>query len=195
MAYSLGYRPKSSYAAVTTIDFYQRVPISGSAPNLNYALVIPENTQLASVSTGIKFLTLDKVDLTKIGLGIAAIAGAAYLMSSPIAMLGLGAVGLALAGISALDFNNIIPLQNLHFVEKDIENLKKMEDFLSKINAIYKAKLASLQGLFANANFKFTLDGDAVLKNTINVDIAGDKLTELIDQRVKIVSRRGNSPI
>jgi hypothetical protein len=70
-----------------------------------------------------------------------------------------------------------------------------MEDFLSKINAIDTAKLASLQGLFANANFKFTLDGDAVLKNTINVDIAGDKLTELIDQRVKIVSRRGNSPI
>ena len=67
MAYSLGYRPKSSYAAVTTIDFYQRVPISGSAPNLNYALVIPENTQLASVSTGIKFLTLDKVDFSNTG--------------------------------------------------------------------------------------------------------------------------------
>jgi len=67
MAYSLGYRPKSSYAAVTIIDFYQRVPISGSAPNLNYALVIPENTQLASVSTGIKFLTLDKVDFSNTG--------------------------------------------------------------------------------------------------------------------------------
>lgn len=67
MAYSLGYRPKSSYAAVTTIDFYQRVPISGSAPNLNYALVIPENTQLASVSTGTKFLTLDKVDFSNTG--------------------------------------------------------------------------------------------------------------------------------
>jgi hypothetical protein len=67
MAYSLGYRPKSSYAAVTTIDFYQRVPISGNAPNLNYALTIPENTQLASVSTGTKFLTLDKVDFSNTG--------------------------------------------------------------------------------------------------------------------------------
>lgn len=67
MAYSLGYRPKSSYAAVTTIDFYQRVPISGNAPDLNYALTIPENTQLASVSTGTKFLTLDKVDFSNTG--------------------------------------------------------------------------------------------------------------------------------
>lgn len=67
MAYSLGYRPKSSYAAVTTIDFYQRIPISGNTPDLNYALIIPENTQLASVSTGIKFLTLDKVDFSNTG--------------------------------------------------------------------------------------------------------------------------------
>lgn len=67
MAYSLGYRPKSSYAAVTTIDFYQRIPISGNAPDLDYALIIPENTQLASVSTGIKFLTLDKVDFSNTG--------------------------------------------------------------------------------------------------------------------------------
>jgi hypothetical protein len=67
MAYSLGYRPKSSYAAVTTIDFYQRIPIVGNSPNLDYALVIPENVQLASVSTGIKFLTLDKVDFSNTG--------------------------------------------------------------------------------------------------------------------------------
>jgi hypothetical protein len=67
MAYSLGYRPKTSYAAVTTIDFYQRVPIVANQPNLNYALIIPENTQLASVSTGIKFLTVDKVDFNDTG--------------------------------------------------------------------------------------------------------------------------------
>jgi hypothetical protein len=67
MAYSLGYRPKSSYAAVTTIDFYQRVPIVGNNPNLDYALIIPENTQLASVSTGIKFLTLNRVDFSNTG--------------------------------------------------------------------------------------------------------------------------------
>lgn len=67
MAYSLGYRPKSSYASVAVIDFYQRVPILSNAPNLNYALIIPENLELQSVTTGTKFLTLNKVDFTDTG--------------------------------------------------------------------------------------------------------------------------------
>jgi hypothetical protein len=67
MAYSLGYRPKSSYAAVTTVDFYQRVPISGGSPNLDYTLIIPENTPLQSISTGINFLTIDRVDFSDTG--------------------------------------------------------------------------------------------------------------------------------
>jgi hypothetical protein len=65
MAYSLGYRPKSSYAAVTTIDFYQRVPIVAGQPNLDYALIIPENISLRSVNSNINFLTLDPVDFSK----------------------------------------------------------------------------------------------------------------------------------
>ena len=67
MAYSLGYRPKSSYASVAIVDFYQRVPISGSVPNLDYALMIPENLELQSANTGTKFLTLNKIDFTDTG--------------------------------------------------------------------------------------------------------------------------------
>ena len=67
MAYSLGYRPKSSYASVAIVDFYQRVPISGSVPNLDYALMIPENLELQSAKTGTKFLTLNKIDFTDTG--------------------------------------------------------------------------------------------------------------------------------
>lgn len=71
MAYSLGYRPKMSYASVSTVDFYQRVPVlvsgSISSPNTAYSLIIPENTQLQSVSSGIKFLTIDKVDFSDTG--------------------------------------------------------------------------------------------------------------------------------
>jgi len=67
MAYSLGYRPKSSYAAVTTIDFYQRIPIVAGQPNLDYALIIPENLSLRSVSANVNFLTLDPVDFSKTG--------------------------------------------------------------------------------------------------------------------------------
>ena len=65
MAYSLGYRPKASYASVTTVDFYQRVPILNGAPNLDYALIIPENTQLQSNTTQTNFLTINKVDFTQ----------------------------------------------------------------------------------------------------------------------------------
>ena len=66
MAYSLGYRPKTSYASVAVVDFYQRVPILGNnnTPELDYALIIPENTQLQSITTGVSFLTLDKVDFS-----------------------------------------------------------------------------------------------------------------------------------
>ena len=67
MAYSLGYRPKSSYASVAAVDFYQIVPISSGQPDLRYALTVPENTQLQSISTGIKFLTVDRVDFSDTG--------------------------------------------------------------------------------------------------------------------------------
>ena len=67
MAYSLGYRPKTSYASVSVVDFYQRVPIVANSPNLAYALIIPENTQLQSATTGIKFLTLNKIDFSDTG--------------------------------------------------------------------------------------------------------------------------------
>ena len=67
MAYSLGYRPKSSYASVAIVDFYQRVPISGSVPNLEYALILPENLELQAAKSGTKFLTLNKVDFTDTG--------------------------------------------------------------------------------------------------------------------------------
>ena len=45
MAYSLGYRPKASYASVTTVDFYQRVPILNASKGLlstNSAIITSE---------------------------------------------------------------------------------------------------------------------------------------------------------
>jgi hypothetical protein len=71
LSYGLGYRPKVSYAANVIVDVYQLIPskidpITGvSVPDYtNYALVIPENTQLISTSTGIKFITTEKVDFS-----------------------------------------------------------------------------------------------------------------------------------
>jgi hypothetical protein len=72
LSYAFGYRPKASYASSTTVDIYQLVPSqtinSINSPNFNtYGLIIPENTSLTSNSTGIKFITTEKIDFTDTG--------------------------------------------------------------------------------------------------------------------------------
>jgi hypothetical protein len=68
MAYTLGYRPKISYASTTSVDIYQLLPIITTGgvqnPDWSYGIVIPENTTLKSSSTTNKFLTRSKIDFT-----------------------------------------------------------------------------------------------------------------------------------
>ena len=50
LAYMMGYRPKVTSAAITTLDVYQQIPASGSsyAPDFNYAMIIEEGMQIRS---------------------------------------------------------------------------------------------------------------------------------------------------
>jgi hypothetical protein len=69
LAYMLGYTPKVTTAASVDIDFYQQVPakLSGSVtvPDYDYALLIPENTQVTSnTNSNIQFLIEDVVDFS-----------------------------------------------------------------------------------------------------------------------------------
>ena len=69
LAYMLGYAPKVTTAASVDIDFYQQVPakLSGSitVPDYDYALLIPENTQVTSnTNNNIKFLIEDVIDFS-----------------------------------------------------------------------------------------------------------------------------------
>jgi hypothetical protein len=50
LAYMMGYRPKLTSAAITTLDVYQQIPASGSsyAPDFNYAMIIEEGMQVRS---------------------------------------------------------------------------------------------------------------------------------------------------
>jgi hypothetical protein len=69
LAYMLGYRPKVTGAATTTVDFYQQVPslLSGSTytPDYNYALYIAENTTVQSNLIGTSnFLVQDAIDFS-----------------------------------------------------------------------------------------------------------------------------------
>lgn len=71
LAYSLGYRPQMSYAASTLVDLYQVVPslsISGSSfPDFSFAVVVPQNTNIISNSTGLNFITNAPVDFSDTG--------------------------------------------------------------------------------------------------------------------------------
>lgn len=62
LAYMLGYKPKVTGAATTTVDFYQKVPASGGEPDYSYALSIAANTALSANAA--TFLLKDTVDFT-----------------------------------------------------------------------------------------------------------------------------------
>ena len=69
LAYSLGYTPKVTTAASTIIDYFQQVPAvienGVYVPDYNYALLIPENTQITSTqNSSIQFITEDVVDFS-----------------------------------------------------------------------------------------------------------------------------------
>lgn len=68
LSYTLGYRPKVSYASFTVVDIFQLMPITISGgisnPDTNYGLIIPANTSVISNSTQINFLTTKELDFT-----------------------------------------------------------------------------------------------------------------------------------
>lgn len=67
LAYMFGYKPKVTGVATTDIDFYQRIPASGStyAPDFRYALIVAANSTIQSnLNNNISFLVEDPVDFT-----------------------------------------------------------------------------------------------------------------------------------
>ena len=67
LAYMFGYKPNVTGVALTTVDFYQKVPsiISGSTyvPDFNYTLFVNGNSTV-SATTGTSFLISDPVDFS-----------------------------------------------------------------------------------------------------------------------------------
>jgi hypothetical protein len=68
LAYMFGYKPKTTSAAQTVIDFYQQLPSKNDGsgnfiPDYDYSLNIKENTTI-STPNGNTFLTQDKIDFS-----------------------------------------------------------------------------------------------------------------------------------
>jgi len=71
-SYTLGYRPKASYASSATLDVFQlmpAIPDGGGTiiPDVDYGLIIPPNTVVTSQTTQTKFLTTQQIDFTDTG--------------------------------------------------------------------------------------------------------------------------------
>jgi hypothetical protein len=105
-------------------------------------------------------------------------------------MYGLAAIGVALYGISKLDFNNVLPLQNLHFLDKDIQNMKEMANLLAQINAIDTSKLNALKNLFSDGSMKVQIAGNSMIRNEITLDVAGEKIFKRIERMIELKSRK-----
>jgi hypothetical protein len=122
------------------------------------------------------------------GLGIAEVFKAINNSTENVNFTGLEALG-------GVDFNNMDKLKVLqNFKESDVDRMQEMFNVLNQINSIDTSKLSALQSIFSNMSLKFTLDGDAVLKSTVNVDFGGqfgEKLTKFVDSRVPIAMKKG----
>ena len=69
MAYMLGYKPKVTSVATSTLDFYQTLPATTlgleTIPDFNYSLEIPANTVVnSSTNNNVQFIIQDKVDFS-----------------------------------------------------------------------------------------------------------------------------------
>ena len=67
LAYMFGYKPKTTTASQTTLDFYQQIPakaIGGGnvVPDYDYALTVGENTTVSA--NGASFIIQDKIDFS-----------------------------------------------------------------------------------------------------------------------------------
>jgi hypothetical protein len=69
LAYTMGYRPKVTGAAISNLTFYQLVPATVSAsvtiPDFRYTLTVPANTLVASnTDSSTTFLVRDGIDFS-----------------------------------------------------------------------------------------------------------------------------------
>jgi len=69
LAYMMGYKPKTTSVASTTLTFYQQVPsiLDGSTwvPDFNYALKLNSNSEISSTNNNsVSFLVRDEVDFS-----------------------------------------------------------------------------------------------------------------------------------
>ena len=161
------------------------------------ALMVGAGIGIAAMGVGKMaegFSTLNNVNLQNIGSGLLDIAKASLMLGNPLSMLGLSSIEESLEDMSSLNFSNIIPLQNLKFIDNDIKNMKMMVDLLNKISSIDTSKLDALGKLFSEGTMKVELVGSPTINNMITVDVDGEKFYKKVRQMIPIQIKKGVQP-
>jgi hypothetical protein len=106
----------------------------------------------------------------------------------------LSKVGKELTSMSIISLNSLIPLQNLKFVDKDIENMKQMTALLAQINSIDTSKLDALGKLFTSGTMKVQLDGNPTIRIDNRIDVDGTIFYKKVEKAVPIIIKQGFDP-
>jgi hypothetical protein len=100
-------------------------------------------------------------------------------------------VGKELTSMSTISVNNLVPLQNLKFVDKDIENMKQMAALLAQINSIDTSKLNALGKLFSSGTMKVQLEGNPTIRIDNRIDVDGTIFYKKVEKAVPIIIKKG----
>jgi hypothetical protein len=106
----------------------------------------------------------------------------------------LASVGKQLVSMSTLSVDNLLPLQNLKFVEQDIENMKQMAALLAQINSIDTSKLNAIGKLFSSGTMKVQLEGNPTIRIDNRIDVDGKVFYKKVEKAIPIIVKQGFDP-
>lgn len=132
LAYLLGYKPKVTGAATTTLDFYQQLPAIGNNPDFTYALTVQPNTVVKSNSNpAITFITGDTLDFSfsssasPTEISIYEINGSA--VESFLLKKSINAIS-ATVKTQTFQFGNPVPFSTVELVDANIIGIQSIVD-------------------------------------------------------------------
>jgi len=106
----------------------------------------------------------------------------------------LAKVGKQLVSMSTVSVDNLLPLQNLKFVEQDIENMKQMAALLAQINSIDTSKLNAIGKLFSSGTMKVQLEGNPTIRIDNRIDVDGKVFYKKVEKAIPIIVKQGFDP-
>jgi hypothetical protein len=145
------------------------------------------------------FADLNNVNLSGLENSFSRLGGvvaASFAFGNPIAMAGFLALLTGLKSLSNVDLSNLSHLDSINkLLEKDLTNLKELNNIISKINILDSNKINELGNVLKNTKLKVEFDPNSqpFLNNYITLQIDGEKITKKTTNRVIISLKKGSN--